>query len=169
MAALGMMSLEGRGLPRDQGRARLVRDRRLRSASRWRPTISPSCSSTRGAPEDIARAARLLVIAAEAEVAEAQHALGVMHSRGQGGIAHDKAEAARLYLRATYNGSIAGEVEYAIVAFNGEAWRKTRSWPPGISAMRQRAATPSPETAWHASTYSDAGWPKKWSKLSPGT
>ena len=120
MAALGMMSIEGRGVPRDPQAAR---DWLEKAAAKREPMAAYNLALVlldQGAPEDLPRAGRLLVIAAEAEVPEAQHALGVMHSRGQGGIAHDKAEAARLYLRATYNGSVAGEVEYAIVAFNGD-------------------------------------------------
>ena len=120
MAALGMMSLEGRGVPRDQQAAR---DWLEKAAAKREPLAAYNLALVlldQGGDESIARAARLLVIAAEAEIPEAQHALGVMHSRGQGGVAHDKAEAARLYRRATYNGSLAGEVEYAIVLFNGD-------------------------------------------------
>ena len=68
---------------------------------------------------DIARAAALLRVAAEAELADAQHALGVLHLRGHG-VPRDSAAAARWLRKAADNGNPAGEVEYAILLFNGE-------------------------------------------------
>lgn len=120
MATLGLMAIDGRGMARDPeaGRAWLEKAAALREpAAAYNLALILLAS---GSEEEIARAARLLIVAAEAEIGDAQHALGVMHSRGQGGVAHDPAEAARMYLRAARNGSVAGEVEFAIVQFNGE-------------------------------------------------
>lgn len=120
MAALGMMSLEGRGVDRDPNAAR---DWLEKAAAKGEPLAAYNLALVlldQGSEENIARAASLLAVAARSEIAEAQHALGVLYGRGQGGLAQDKAEAARLYQRASYNGSIAGEIEYAIVLFNGD-------------------------------------------------
>jgi TPR repeat protein len=127
MAALGMMSLEGRGVERDP---RAAREWLEKAAAKREPMAAYNLALvmlSEGSEESIARAGRLLVIATEAEIGAAQHALGVMHSRGQGGIAHDKAEAARMYRRAAHNGSTAGEVEYAIVLFNGDGVAKNEA------------------------------------------
>ena len=61
----------------------------------------------------------LLRRAAEHELGDAQHALGVLYLRGRG-VSRDPAEAARWLLKATGNNNPAGEVEYAILLFNGE-------------------------------------------------
>ena len=124
MATLGLMALDGRGMARDveAGRSWLER-----AAAQREPTAAYNLALAllqSGSDDDIAQAARLLVIAAEAEIGDAQHALGVMHSRGQGGVALDSQEAARLYLRAARNGSLAGEVEFAIAQFNGDGLQK---------------------------------------------
>jgi TPR repeat protein len=124
MAALGMMALEGRGTAKDQKAAREWLEK---AAALREPLASFNLALVlldHGADEDIARAVKLLSIAADAEIAEAQHALGVVYARGIGGIAQDKAAAARLYLRSAYNGSLAGEVEAAIVLFNGDGIAK---------------------------------------------
>ncbi|TDR94646.1 tetratricopeptide repeat protein [Enterovirga rhinocerotis] len=120
MATLGLMALDGRGVPRDPA---VAREWLEKAAAKREPVASYNLALTllaSGTDENIARAARLLVVAAEAEIGDAQHALGVMHSRGQGGVAHDRAEAVRMFRRAARNGSIAGEVEYAIALFNGD-------------------------------------------------
>lgn len=120
MATLGLMAIDGRGMERnvEAGREWLEK-----AAERRQPTAAYNLALTllgSGSEADLERAAKLLVIAAEAEIGDAQHALGVLHSRGQGGVAHDPAEAARLYLRAARNGSLSGEVEFAIAQFNGD-------------------------------------------------
>lgn len=119
MSTLGMMTIDGRGVPRDPeaGRAWLEKAAALRE-----PTAAYNLALIllSGSDDDVSRAARLLVIAAEGEIADAQHALGVLHSRGQGGAARDATEAARLYLRAARNGSLSGEVEFAIAQYNGD-------------------------------------------------
>ncbi len=127
MATLGLMSVDGRGVARDQaaGRAWFERAAALRE-----PTAAYNLALillAGGSEDEIARAARFLVIAAEGEIGDAQHALGVLHSRGQGGVALDQTAAASLYLRAARNGSLAGEVEFAIVQFKGEGLPKNEA------------------------------------------
>lgn len=120
MAALGMMSLEGRGVPRDPKAARQWLEQ---AAEKGEPLACFNLALVlldNGSDQDIAKAGRFLATAARSEIAEAQHALGVLRARGLGGLPQDKAEAALLYQRAAYNGSLAGEVEYAIVLFNGD-------------------------------------------------
>ena len=82
MAALGMMSIEGRGMPRD---ARAAREWLEKAAAKKEPLASYNLALVlldRGSDEDIARAGKLLAVAAEAEIADAQHSLGVMYARG---------------------------------------------------------------------------------------
>jgi len=124
MAALGMMSLEGRGVAKD---AKTAREWLEKAASAGEPLASFNLALVlldHGGDTDIARAAKLLELAANSEIPEAQHALGVLYSRGQGGLPQDKAKAVLLYQKAAYNGSLAGEVEYGIALFNGDGIEK---------------------------------------------
>jgi hypothetical protein len=75
--------------------------------------------------------------AASAEIADAQHALGVLHLKGRG-VPRDAAEAAELFSRAAKNGSLAGEVEYAILLFNGDGVTKNEA--EAAKAFRRAAA-----------------------------
>ncbi|WP_375461477.1 tetratricopeptide repeat protein [uncultured Enterovirga sp.] len=124
MATLGLMSMDGRGMPRDlsAGRAWLEK-----AAAQREPTAAYNLALlllSDGSDEAAARAARLLDLAAEAEIGDAQHALGVLLSRGQAGLPKDPRRAAALYLRAARNGSLAGGIEFAIVQFNGDGIAK---------------------------------------------
>ncbi|MDB5590362.1 tetratricopeptide repeat protein [Enterovirga sp.] len=124
MATLGLMSMDGRGTPRDLSAARSWLDK---AAALGEPTAAYNLGLlllSEGSDQASARAAALLTVAAEAEIADAQHALGVLYSRGQAGLPRDPAKAAALYLRAARNGSIAGDVEFAIVQFNGDGVAK---------------------------------------------
>lgn len=119
MASLGLMAADGRGLARDPVKAR---DWLEKAASRGEPTACYNLALlllASGSDADIARAATLLKAAAEAEIGDAQHDLGVLYARGKG-VPADAQKAAELYLRSARNGSIAGEVEYGIALFNGE-------------------------------------------------
>ena len=120
MTTLGLMTIDGRGVARDREAGRVWLER---AAALGEPTASYDMALVllaRGSQSDIARAAKLLRVAAEAEIGDAQHALGVLYSKGQGGLAQDAAKAAQYYFRAARNGSLAGEVEYAIAEFNGD-------------------------------------------------
>jgi TPR repeat protein len=119
MASLGLMTADGRGVTKDTAAARTWFEK---AAGLGEPTAAYNLALlllASGAEADVAMAARLLRIAAEAEIGDAQHALGVLHARGRG-VPKNAEEAAKLYIRAAKNGSIAGEVELAIALFNGE-------------------------------------------------
>jgi uncharacterized protein len=116
--ALGSLFLEGRGVERDPDRARTYFEE---AAEKGHAPASYNLGLmllNDGTTDSIERAARLLAHAAEAEIPDAQHALGVLHARGRG-VLQDEARAAALFRRAAENGSIAGTVEYAIALFNG--------------------------------------------------
>ena len=129
LSTLGLMAIDGRGMPKDpaQGRAWLEQ-----AAGRGDPPAAYNLALIllgTGTGPDLSRAVELLRRAAEAEIGDAQHALGVLYLKGRG-VTRDPSEAARLFLRATTNGNVAGEVEYAILLFNGE----------GVPANEPRAA-----------------------------
>ena len=118
MFALGTFALEGRGMAQDLAAARRLF---AEAAERGHPAASYNLALillNDGAAQDIERAVQLLDLAAEAEIPDAQHALGVLHARGRG-VQRDEARAAALHRRAAKNGSLAGAVEYAIALFNG--------------------------------------------------
>lgn len=129
LAALGLMALDGRGMDKNptQGRTWLEQ-----AAAKGQPAAcynlallllaSPSAT-------DLERAVALLRKAAQAEIPDAQHALGVLYLQGRG-VDRDAAEAAKLFERAAQNGSSVGEVEYAILLFNGQ----------GVPASESQAA-----------------------------
>jgi TPR repeat protein len=129
LAALGLMAIEGRGMPKDQQQGRTWLEQ---AAAKGEPIASynlallllPSASS-----DELDQAVGLLRRAAEAEIGDAQHALGVLYLKGRG-VPKDTAEAARWFGRAARNGNLAGEVEYAILLFNGD----------GVAADEARAA-----------------------------
>jgi TPR repeat protein len=119
LASLGLMAMDGRGMDKnlEQGKAWLEE-----ASARGEPAASYNLALlllSRSAPDDLARVIELLRQSAEAEIGDAQHALGVLYLSGRG-VSRDPVEAARWFLRAVLNGSAAGEVEYAILLFNGE-------------------------------------------------
>lgn len=119
LSALAMMAIDGRGMEQDrsQGRAWLEE-----AAARREPSASYNLGLlllSSAAEADVRRAVELIRVAAESEIPDAQHALGVLHLRGRG-VARDSREAAHWFLRAAENGNTAGEVEYAILLFNGD-------------------------------------------------
>lgn len=122
MASLGLMSIDGRGLPKDDKKGR---DWLEKAATLNEPTAAYNLALLllTGNEADIDRAAKLLKIAADDEIGDAQYSLGVLYARGKG-VPEDLDRAAALYLRAAKNGSIAGEVEYAIALFNGKGVAK---------------------------------------------
>jgi uncharacterized protein len=116
--ALGTLAMEGMGVERDPD---LARRHFEEAAERGHAPASYNLALmllNESTPEAIGRAARLLERAVEAEIPDAQHALGVLHARGRG-VQEDDARAAALFRRAAENGSLAGAVEYAIALFNG--------------------------------------------------
>jgi TPR repeat protein len=118
LAMLGLMAVDGRGMDKDpqQGKAWLEQ-----AAAKGEPTAAYNLALlllSTGAQADLVRAVLLLRQAAEAEIGDAQHALGVLHLRGRG-VARDLRGAAHWFRRSASNGNTAGEVEYAILLFNG--------------------------------------------------
>ena len=136
MASLGMMAADGRGMAKDPAQARTWLEK---AAAKGEPVASYNLallllnSNEAGA----ARAAQLMRVAADAEIADAQHGLGVLYARGLG-LPRDTGESAKWYLRAARNGSIAGVVEYAIALFNGEGLAKNE---PLAARYFRRAAS----------------------------
>ena len=118
MSAIGMMALEGQGIEKN---IPLGREWLEKAAAQNEPVASFNLALllfASGTVSDEKKAVELLKIAAEAEVPDAQHALGVAYLKGRG-IDRNAEEAAKWFFRAAENGSIAGEVEYAILVFNG--------------------------------------------------
>jgi uncharacterized protein len=119
LLSLGLISLEGRGTSKnqEQGKAWLEQ-----AAAKGEPRASFNLALlflSTGAHGDLLRAVELLRKSADAEIGDAQHALGVLYLKGRG-VSRDAAEAARWFERAAKNGSLAGEVEHAILLFNGD-------------------------------------------------
>lgn len=126
LAALGLMAIDGRGMDKNTGQGKAWLEE---AARKGEPAASYNFALlllTTGAQADLLRAVELLRTAAEAEVADAQHALGALYLRGRG-VTRDPAEAARWFLKAAGNGNLAGEVEYAILLFNGEGVPKNEA------------------------------------------
>ncbi|WP_210496775.1 tetratricopeptide repeat protein [Microvirga antarctica] len=126
LASLGLMALEGRGMPKNpaQGRAWLEE-----AAAKGNPVASYNLALIllpSNAEDDVRRTIALLRVAANAELPDAQHALGVLYLKGRG-MTRNPAEAAKLFERAALNGSSVGDVEYAILLFNGEGITKNES------------------------------------------
>src|SRR5215217_923576 len=129
LAALGLMALDGRGMARNtaQGKAWLEE-----AAARGNALASHNLALlllTSETNTDLQKAIELLKRASDAEIPDAQHALGVLYLKGRG-VERNAAEAARLFERAAKNGSSVGEVEYAILLFNGD----------GVPASESQAA-----------------------------
>ena len=136
MATLGLMAADGRGVKRDTAAARSWFEK---AAAQGEPTAAYNLALillASGAPDGLERAATLMRIASDSEIGDAQHDLGVLYARGRG-VPKDDAEAARLYIRAAKNGSVAGEVELAIALFNGEGVPKNEA---GAARLFRRAA-----------------------------
>jgi TPR repeat protein len=126
MASLGLMSADGRGLKKDPAAARAWFEKAAALGEGTAAYNLALISLAAGSDADISRAAALLRVAAETELGDAQHDLGVLYARGRG-VPKNAEEAAKLYLRAAKNGSIAGEVELAIALFNGEGIPKNEA------------------------------------------
>jgi len=91
-------------------------------------------------PQDFARAAELLRVAAQAGNPDAQYALGTFYKEGRG-VAKDMNQAVRLWAAAALADHTDAEVEYAIALFNGE----------GVAKDEQTAAALFHKAALHGS------------------
>ncbi|MGA0596683.1 tetratricopeptide repeat protein [Enterovirga sp. CN4-39] len=126
MASLGLMTADGRGVKKDPGAARAWFEK---AAGLGEATASYNLALlllAGGAEADLPEVARLLRVAADAELGDAQHDLGVLYARGKG-VRQNAEEAAKLYIRSAKNGSIAGEVALAIALFNGDGIEKNEA------------------------------------------
>lgn len=137
MASLALMATDGRGVKKDPAQGR---DWLEKAAAGGEPSACYNLALVLlagGSEAEIAQSVHLLKVAAAAEIGDAQHDLGVLYARGKG-VAADPEKAAELYWRSARNGSIAGEVEYAIAVFNGDGIAKNE-----VSAARwfRRAAS----------------------------
>ncbi len=129
LASLGLMALDGRGMPKDQAQGKAWLEQ---AAAKGNPLACHNLALlllTGETNADLQKAVELLKKAAEAEIPDAQHALGVLYLKGRG-VERNATEAARLFERAAKNGSSVGEVEYAILLFNGD----------GVPASESQAA-----------------------------
>jgi TPR repeat protein len=118
MASLGLMALDGRGVPKNAEEGRKWLDQAAQNGDAIASYNLGLLLLTSDKDADLSRAVALLRKAAEFEIADAQHSLGVLYLTGRG-VAKNPGEAARLFKRAADNGSSVGEVEYAILLFNG--------------------------------------------------
>jgi TPR repeat protein len=136
MASLAIMAADGRGMAKDPAQARDWLDK---AAAKGEPTASYNLALLllNSGRAEASRVPTLMRVAADAEIGDAQHALGVLYARGEV-LPKDTAEAARWFLRAARNGNIAGEVEYAIALFNGEG--TTKNEPMAARFFRRAAA-----------------------------
>jgi TPR repeat protein len=143
LASLGLMALDGRGMEKNpqQGRAWFEE-----AAAKGEPSASHNLALlllSTGAPGDLARAVQLLRVAADAEIADAQHALGVLHLRGRG-VPREAREAANWFRRAADNGNRPARSSMRSCCSTARrASRRTKSLPRVISGAQPPRATPS--------------------------
>ncbi|MET0744133.1 MAG: tetratricopeptide repeat protein, partial [Microvirga sp.] len=91
LASLGLMALDGRGMEKNQAQGRAFLEQ---AAAKGEPSACYNLALillTSSAEADLKRAAELLRKGAEAEISDAQHALGVLYLRGRG-VAKDPSE-----------------------------------------------------------------------------
>ncbi|MEN3931198.1 tetratricopeptide repeat protein [Microvirga sp. W0021] len=119
MSILGLMMYEGIGVPRDAARGKILLEKSAGKGNALAAYNLGLIMISSDSPVEIAHAAMLFQKAAEADIPDAQHALGFLYLQGRG-LEKNSEEAAKWFLRAADNGSIAGEVEYAILAYKGE-------------------------------------------------
>ncbi|MCZ8106916.1 MAG: tetratricopeptide repeat protein [Burkholderiales bacterium] len=116
--ALGMMTLDGRGVTKDAAAGR----RLLESAADAVPAAAYNLALLlleARRPESDRRAAELMRRAADAGEIDAQYALAVLYRQGKG-VIRDPVEGAIWMARAAASRNAAAEVEYGIMLFNGE-------------------------------------------------
>ncbi len=119
MATYGLMLIDGLGVNKDTALGKTMLEQAAGKGSALAAYNLGLLLLNSSNAIEITHAAILIREAAEAEIPEAQYALGVLYRRGRG-VDKDAAEAVKWLQRATENGSVNGEVEYAILVFNGE-------------------------------------------------
>ena len=146
--ALGTMRLSADGMGRDEAAAR--RHFEAAAAAGHAPAsynLALILLET-GGEEETVEAARLLQHAADFEIPEAQHALGLLYREGRG-VEENPARATALFHRAARNGDLQGMVEYATAVFNGigvaadeeraAAWFRRAAWRGNVIAQNRLA------------------------------
>jgi uncharacterized protein len=123
MHALALALFGGDGVARDQAKAS---DWLQKAAAKGQPEACFNLALAllaSGKADELQRAVILLQTAAEAEIADAQHALASLIKQGRG-VPQDDDAAAEMMRRAADNGALAGIVEFAIMTFNGDGTGK---------------------------------------------
>ncbi len=118
-ATLGLLMIEGVGIPKNPAQGKALLEQAAGAGNALASYNLALLLLSSGAPVEAAHASMLIRRAADNEIPDAQHALGVLYLKGHG-VDKNLAEAAKWFLKAAQNGSTAGEVEYAILLFNGE-------------------------------------------------
>ena len=116
--ALATQLLDDKNGKRDLARAGALMEK---AAAAGHPAANYNLALTllaTGRESDDKRAVACLETAARAGVGDAMHALGVMAKQGRG-MPESETVAARWMKQATAAGNVPGEVEYAIMLFNG--------------------------------------------------
>lgn len=133
--ALAMQMLEGRGVTKDPAGGR----RLLATAADKVPAAAYAMGLLLledNKPESDRRAAALLRSAAEASEPEAQYAMALLYRQGRG-VEKDPSEMLLWMARAAANRSIAAQVDYGIMLFNGDVVPKNEA---AAARFFQRAA-----------------------------
>lgn len=134
--ALALALLEGRGTQQDDTRAGMLLERAAKAGHPFANYNLAMALLATGQSTDAQRAVASLQIAADADIGEAQYALGILHRQGRG-VEQDETKAAEWMAKAVRNGVAAAEVEYAIMLFNGIGVAKNET---GAAKLFLRAA-----------------------------
>jgi hypothetical protein len=116
--ALGVMTLDGAGVPKNVEAARLLFEK---AAEKGHPgaLYNLGVISIGRDPPDFAAAAKFFRRAAEAGDSDAAYSLALLYREGRG-VERDVEEAARWMEFAADERNLAAEVEYALMLFNGQ-------------------------------------------------
>lgn len=121
--AYAMALIEGKGVAKDAAAGGKLLEQ---AAAAGHPSANYNLALAllaSGEPANEKRAVACLRIAADADLGDAQYALGALYKLGRA-VPKDKAQAAAWMAKAAAGGHVAGEVEYAIMLFNGDGVAK---------------------------------------------
>ncbi|MFI4994527.1 MAG: tetratricopeptide repeat protein [Hyphomicrobiales bacterium] len=117
--ALAMMVLEGRGVPKDRGRAKSLLEQAAKAGQPSAAYNLGVMELAEGTPDGDERGLRLVRQGADAGVPEAEYALATLLREGKV-VSADREAAARMMGRAARDFYEPAEIEYAIMLFNGD-------------------------------------------------